>query len=212
MLNVADNVLSTITNVRSLSLPRIENALPGRDGYTVEIFGMEGIPAPDVADYKRRKEIELGLAAGSISQPQAKRPKIENRVLSEEELKAQLAAHKALMGANDPSVPPLTDGSSGGVYGAGPQTYAVPPAPAAMPPPGMTPPVMPPGAPPFFHAGPPPLGAFPGQPPFPPFGMPGFPPVYAPFPVYINSMTNLLFIVHHPQASSLPLDSLHRQV
>jgi hypothetical protein len=51
------------------SLPRIENALPGRDGYEVEIFGMEGIPAPDVADYKRRKEIELGLAAGSISQP-----------------------------------------------------------------------------------------------------------------------------------------------
>ena len=41
------------------SLPRIENALPGRDGYEIEIFGMEGIPAPDVADYKRRKEIEL---------------------------------------------------------------------------------------------------------------------------------------------------------
>ena len=32
------------------SPPRIENALPGRDGYDVEIFGMEGIPAPDVAD------------------------------------------------------------------------------------------------------------------------------------------------------------------
>ena len=78
------------------SLPRIENALPGRDGYEVEIFGMEGIPAPDVADYKRRKEIELGLNPGSISQPQSKRPKIENRPLSEEELKAQLEAHKAL--------------------------------------------------------------------------------------------------------------------
>ncbi|KAG1797510.1 uncharacterized protein HD556DRAFT_259240 [Suillus plorans] len=81
------------------SLPRIENAMPGRDGYEVEIFGMEGIPAPDVADYKRRKEIELGLAAGSISQPQPKRPKIEKRPLSEDELKAQLEAHKALMGA-----------------------------------------------------------------------------------------------------------------
>lgn len=58
------------------SLPRIENALPMRDGYEIEIFGMEGIPAPDVADYKRRKEIELGLSAGSISAPQAKRPKV----------------------------------------------------------------------------------------------------------------------------------------
>ncbi len=62
---------------------------------------MEGIPAPDVADYKRRKEIELGLAAGSISQPPAKRPKTENRPMSEEELKAALEAHKALMGAGN---------------------------------------------------------------------------------------------------------------
>ena len=85
------------------SLPRIENALPGRDGYEVEIFGMEGIPAPDVADYKRRKEIELGLNPGTISQPPNKRPKVENRPLSEEELRAQLAAHKALMGAGEPA-------------------------------------------------------------------------------------------------------------
>lgn len=169
-----------------LSLPRIDNALPGRDGYEVEIFGMEGIPAPDVADYKRRKEIELGLAAGSISQPQAKRPKIENRVLTEEELKAQLEAHKALMGGNDTSSAPApADGSSGGVYGAGPQTYAAPPAPAAMPPHGMSPLGMPPG-PPFFPGGPPPPGAFPGQPPFPPFGMPGFPPGYALLPICID--------------------------
>ena len=48
---------------------------------------MEGIPAPDVADYKRRKEIELGLNPGSISQPQAKRAKMESRVLGEDELR-----------------------------------------------------------------------------------------------------------------------------
>lgn len=162
---------------------------------------MEGIPAPDVADYKRRKEIELGLAAGSISQPQAKRPKIENRVLSEDELKAQLEAHKALMGGNDTSVPPLTaDGSSGGVYGAGPQTYAAPPAPAVMPPP------PPGGAPPFFPGGPPPPGAFPGQPPpFPPFGMPGFPSGYVPFfPLITNIMTNLLSVYSPPPPGFIP--------
>lgn len=149
------------------NLPRIDNALPGRDGYEVEIFGMEGIPAPDVADYKRRKEIELGLSAGSISQPQAKRPKIENRALTEEELKAQLEAHKALMGANDGSSSvPMADSSTGGVYGAPAQAYAVPP-----PIPGLAPGMMPP---PFFPGGPPP--GFPGQPPFPPFPGMGFPP------------------------------------
>jgi len=35
---------------------------------------MEGISAPDVTDYKCRKEIELGLAAGSISQLVFKSP------------------------------------------------------------------------------------------------------------------------------------------
>ncbi|KAF8062535.1 hypothetical protein FPV67DRAFT_1422231, partial [Lyophyllum atratum] len=100
-LNTAGGLAVHIQQVHKLepeNLPRIENALPGRDGYEVEIFGMVGIPAPDIADYKRRKEIELGLSAGSISQPPPKRPKVENRPLTEEELKAQLDAHKALMG------------------------------------------------------------------------------------------------------------------
>ena len=156
------------------SLPRIENALPVRDCYEVEIFGMEGIPAPDVADYKRRKEIELGLNPGSITQPQSKRPKIENRPLSEDELKAQLEAHKALMGASEASAAPtVPDAASGAVYAAPSQTYAAPPTPAAptpvMSPPGV-PPMMPPGAPPFMPGVPPP--GFPGQPPFPIPGMP----------------------------------------
>ena len=156
------------------SLPRIENALPGRDGYEVEIFGMEGIPAPDVADYKRRKEIELGLNPGTITQPQSKRPKVENRPLSEDELKAQLEAHKALMGASEASAAPtVPDAASGAVYAAPSQTYAAPPTPAAptpvMSPPGV-PPMMPPGAPPFMPGVPPP--GFPGQPPFPIPGMP----------------------------------------
>jgi hypothetical protein len=165
-------------HLRSESLPRIENALPGRDGYEVEIFGMEGIPAPDVADYKRRKEVELGLAAGSISQPQVKKPKFENRPLSEEELRAQLEAHKSLMGGAEPAPPPAP---SGAVFGAPPQTYAAPPAPAPNIPPAAVPPAaLPPpgfqGAPPFIPPVPPP-GAFPGQLHFPPPpGMPAFPP------------------------------------
>ena len=147
--------------ISSCSLPRIENALPGRDGYEVEIFGMEGIPAPDIADYKRRKEIELGLNPGTISQPPNKRPKVENRPLSEEELRAQLAAHRALMGASEGSAP-AAEQSSAAVYGAPPQAYASPPVPAIPPvmsPPGV-PPVIPPGAPPPFA---------------PPYAVPSFP-------------------------------------
>lgn len=156
------------------SLPRIENALPGRDGYEVEIFGMEGIPAPDVADYKRRKEIELGLSAGSISQPPPKRAKVENRPLSEDELRRQLAEHKALMGLSAPETSAVTESSSGAVYGA-PQTYATPPQ---MPPPmsGGMPPMPPPG---MFPPGMPPPGAFPPG-GFPPF-VPNFPPGYVSF-------------------------------
>ncbi|KAF5384057.1 hypothetical protein D9615_003141 [Tricholomella constricta] len=179
-LNTAGGLAVHIQQVHKLepeNLPRIENALPGRDGYEVEIFGMVGIPAPDIADYKRRKEIELGLSAGSISQPPQKRPKIENRALTEEELKAQLEAHKALMGVSTGSDnPAAAESSTGAVYGAPPQSYSAPPAPIpGVPPMGMMPP---PGMPPpgFFPGGPPPPGAFPGQPPpFPPF-MPGFPP------------------------------------
>ncbi|RDX49813.1 hypothetical protein K466DRAFT_658676 [Polyporus arcularius HHB13444] len=179
-LNTAGGLAVHIQQVHKLepeNLPRIENALPGRDGYEVEIFGMEGIPAPDVADYKRRKEIELGLNPGSITQPQSKRPKVENRPLSEDELKAQLEAHKALMGASEAAnAPVMHEGASGAVYAAPSQTYAAPPT-SAIPPPVMSPPMMPPGAPPFMPGVPPP--GFPGQPPFPMPGMPlppGMPP------------------------------------
>ncbi|KAI0341005.1 hypothetical protein BDW22DRAFT_1445279 [Trametopsis cervina] len=198
-LNTAGGLAVHIQQVHKLepeNLPRIENALPGRDGYEVEIFGMEGIPAPDVADYKRRKEIELGLNPGSISQPPAKRPKVENRPLSEEELRAQLAAHRALMGASEAaSAPAPTEPSSAAVYGA-PQAYAAPPT---MMPQGMSP-AAPPGAPPFappfavppFAPGmmppmPPPGGFPPGFPPMPPgFPMPPpgvMPPGMPPFPM-----------------------------
>ncbi|KAI0748755.1 hypothetical protein C8Q80DRAFT_1319375 [Daedaleopsis nitida] len=196
-LNTAGGLAVHIQQVHKLepdNLPRIENALPGRDGYEVEIFGMEGIPAPDIADYKRRKEIELGLNPGSITQPQSKRPKVENRPFSEDELKAQLEAHKALMGASEASAAPaIPDAASGAVFAAPSQTYALPPTPGiptpVMSPPGV-PPMMPPGAPPFMPGVPPP--GFPGQPPFHLPGMPlppGMPPPpgFPPMPPFAGS-------------------------
>ena len=127
---------------------------------------MEGIPAPDVADYKRRKEIELGLNPGTITQPPQKKAKYESRVLSEEELRAQLQAHKALMGANDPSsstAAPADSGTNGAVYSATAQTYAtpaVPPVPPVAGTPGMPPPFLPGGPTPGGFG--PPVGMPPG--------------------------------------------------
>ncbi|EPS93041.1 hypothetical protein FOMPIDRAFT_1056345 [Fomitopsis schrenkii] len=194
-LNTAGGLAVHIQQVHKLEpdqLPLIDNALPGWDGYEVEIFGMEGIPAPDVADYKRRKEIELGLNPGTISQPQSKRPKLDNRALTEEELRAQLQAHKALMGASERSAAPTAPDATGAVFGAPPQAYSAPPVPAAMPPPSASPPAyMPPGAPPFALGGLPPPG-FQGMLPFPPppgmslpLGMP--PPGYPMQPPFAGS-------------------------
>jgi hypothetical protein len=138
---------------------------------------MVGIPAPDVADYKRRKEIELGLSAGSISQPPQKKAKTENKVFSEDELKAQLEIHKALMGVST-APENLHPGESSAVYNAAPQAYAAAPVTAPVPPLGAHPPVpmpspFPPGATPPIPLG---VSHSPGLiPPFPP-PMPGMPP------------------------------------
>ncbi|KZV94643.1 hypothetical protein EXIGLDRAFT_611506 [Exidia glandulosa HHB12029] len=138
-LNTAGGLAVHVQQVHKLDPDKIDNALPGRDGYDVEIFGMEGIPAPDLADYRRRKEAELGLKPGTISAPPAKRPRVENRVLTEAELRLALQQHKALMGASEASNP-LQSAEATAVYNAAPTTYTVQPdqtlAPP-MPPPGM---------------------------------------------------------------------------
>lgn len=120
---------------------------------------MEGIPAPDMASYKRRKEEELGLASGTISQPPTKRPKMDYRQPTDAELAAQLAAHKTLMAGNDaPSLAP----SGPAVFGA-PTAFAPP-----FPPPAGTfapPPFAPGGAPIHLGTGPFPPAATASRPP-----------------------------------------------
>ncbi|CAE6492703.1 unnamed protein product [Rhizoctonia solani] len=150
-LNTAGGLAVHIQQVHKLDPEKIENALPGRDGYEVEIFGMEGIPAPDMAAYKRRKEEELGLASGTISQPPTKRPKMDYRQPTDAELAAQLAAHKALMAGND--IAPSASAVSGApmIFGGPVPPPFVPggaPIHLGGPPPGMPPPGFPPGLPP----------------------------------------------------------------
>lgn len=142
---------------------RIENTLPGRDSFEIEIYGMAGIPEEDLAEWKERRSAQK--ADGAVP-TQNKRPRIEKLVLSKEQLRIQLAAHKALMSGKAP-MPGLMPGSMPGYGAAGP--YSVPP-PALPPGFGMPPPnfARPPTQPPPGYggtpAGPPPQ-AVPRYPP-----------------------------------------------
>ncbi|KAF8596104.1 hypothetical protein BDV93DRAFT_500727 [Ceratobasidium sp. AG-I] len=210
-LNTAGGLAVHIQQVHKLDPEKIENALPGRDGYEVEIFGMEGIPAPDMAAYKRRKEEELGLASGTITQPPAKRPKMDYRQPTEAELAAQLAAHKALMAGSDgPQHLPHGGSTGAAVFGAptafapmfapppfapggapihlgGAPPFPMPPFPGGVPPPGFIPP---PGMMPPPGMLPPPGALAPGVPP------PGFVPPMGSIPPPGNNLP--------PPAHALP--------
>lgn len=144
-------------------LARIENALPGRESFDIEIYGMVGVPEADLAEWRSRRGKRSGQAGssnGGASGPASKRQKIENVALTPEQLKAQLEAHKALMSGK--SLPP------GAVAG---QFHSPNPA---VPPPNMM--GYPPGPPPGFGTAPPPMY---NRPP-PGFGSP--PPINAPPP------------------------------
>ncbi|KAL8278370.1 hypothetical protein RQP46_009262 [Phenoliferia psychrophenolica] len=161
---------------------RIENALPGRDSFDIEIYGMEGIPAADLAAWKKRTGDTTGQAA---TEHRPKKPKYSTAPISAEDMRAQLAAHKALMSGQ-----PIPGSVPVGGYGVPPPGFGLPPG-IPPPPPGMFPPFpfsLPPGIPPpppgmMLPFPPPPFGALPPGMPPPPPGM-QFPPFSGglPFP------------------------------
>ncbi|WFD35954.1 hypothetical protein MCUN1_002825 [Malassezia cuniculi] len=79
----------------------LQNALPGRDSFDIEIYGMTGVPDRDLIQWRARQAAAAGVKPGSASvqAPAPKRPKIQNVVLTPEQLRAQLEAHKSLMNA-----------------------------------------------------------------------------------------------------------------
>jgi hypothetical protein len=98
----------------------------------------------DIEAWRRRKEQEAGIAAGSLSQPAAKRPKLDKRPISEAELAIKLAAHRALMSGGD--VIKTHVGLSGATASGAPTVFGAPQvyAPGASGPPSGLP-----GGPPF---------------------------------------------------------------
>ena len=158
---------------------RLDNTLPGRDTFDIEIYGMEGIPQADLDEWQARKAAQTDGSgpdgAGGMGRP-SKKPKVEKKIISADILKAQLEAHKALMAGK---APPPGSLSALAVMGPPPSLNG-PPPPMAGPPPGF-----PYAAPPF--SGPPPgfMGAAPaysGPPPIPSAGAAAPPAVPAPIP------------------------------
>lgn len=95
---------------------RLTNTLPGRDGYDIEIFGMEGVPTNALAEWKARKEAEAGTAALAAASA-AQRPRHSYAVVPEADLMAALAQHKVLMAQRGlprplpfPTLPPFMPG------------------------------------------------------------------------------------------------------
>ncbi|WVQ79192.1 hypothetical protein IAT38_001288 [Cryptococcus sp. DSM 104549] len=129
----------------------LTNTLPGRDGYDIEIFGMEGVPANALDEWKTRKEAEAGTAA-LVAAAAGKRPKHSYAVIPEADLRASLAQHKILMENRNKAAPVMP-----------------------FPPFAGAPPFPPPGPPPGFRPPFPPVG-MPGMPPFPPRNGSPFPP------------------------------------
>lgn len=86
-------------------IPSLTNTLPGRDGYDIEIFGMEGVPTNALAEWKAGKEAEFGASGlangGGGGPPGVKRPRHAYTVIPEADLMAALAQHKILMAARN---------------------------------------------------------------------------------------------------------------
>ncbi|GAA6037210.1 hypothetical protein JCM8097_008622 [Rhodosporidiobolus ruineniae] len=191
-LNTAGGLAVHLDQVHKVGTDKIENALPGRDSFDIEIYGMEGVPAPDLAAWKKRQAEELGVP--NPDEQRAKRPRFAQVALTPAEARAQLAAHKELMFGISPIAVPLAPATANVLLPTAPAAGTPNPlmksangTPLPPPPPGMQ---LPPGIapPPFQLPGLPggiplPPGVAPPPPgfPFPPPGIP-LPPGIAPPP------------------------------
>ncbi|GAA5967090.1 hypothetical protein JCM11641_000438 [Rhodosporidiobolus odoratus] len=175
-LNTAGGLSVHLDQVHKVPADKIENALPGRDTFDVEIYGMEGVPAPDLAAWKKKQAEELGLP--NPDEQKAKRPRYAQVALTAAEARTQLASHRELMGITS-AAPVANIHLPAAQAGVPPPGFGTPISASASatatpmpPPPGGL--ALPPGFPPGFPMPPPGVSLPPGMPPIP--GMPMPPP------------------------------------
>lgn len=105
--------------VHKETLEQVENALPGREGVDLEIFGTEGIPEQEVAVHNQRilaefarQEADKRAASGQSNGP--KKPKIDlEKELDPEEIRRKLEAHKRAMAAGAGAPPAASPAAPG---------------------------------------------------------------------------------------------------
>lgn len=108
-LNTAGGLSVHLWQVHKAEPGRLENTLPGRDSFEIEIYGMAGVPEDDLAQWRLRQGSAPGPrdpGMGGTSSNAAKRPKVQNVALTPEQLRAQLEAHKALMASSAAATAP----------------------------------------------------------------------------------------------------------
>ncbi|KDN53488.1 hypothetical protein K437DRAFT_72830 [Tilletiaria anomala UBC 951] len=169
-LNTAGGLAVHLQQVHKSEPGRLENTLPGRDTFDIEIYGMEGIPAADLAEYHSRKAARAaGTDGGGGGEfRSSKKPRVDKSVIPADRLRAQLEAHKALMAGKAPPLSvmsALAGMAPPGLYAGPPPGFAqIRPLPGpysgpppAFPPPGFSgsPPGMPGAAPSTPSAAPP---------------------------------------------------------
>jgi len=177
-LNTAGGLAVHVDQVHKLPVDKIENALPGRESFDIEIYGMEGIPAPDLAEWKKRKAAQSGI---NLDAGKSKRPKLDLSVISTDQLRILVQTHKTVMGGQSNTAYPAPGAQNYGVVPPLPGFTLPPPisgAPALpLPPPGFPLPFPPPPGFPFPPGSLPPPSLIPGMPPRPsvPLGAPNLP-------------------------------------
>ncbi|GAA5873806.1 hypothetical protein JCM8547_005951 [Rhodosporidiobolus lusitaniae] len=181
-LNTAGGLAVHLDQVHKVGTDKIENALPGRDSFDVEIYGMEGVPAPDLAAWRKKQAEEHGLP--NPEEQRAKRPRYLQIALTPAEARAQLAAHKELMFGISPVTNVTHPTAAAPAAPATAITSAAPVPAAPVPLPGFSAPPPIPGmpAPPPGFSLPPGIAPPPAGIPFPPPGFPLPPGIAAPPP------------------------------
>ena len=152
-LNTAGGLAVHLDQVHKLPAERITNAMPGRDTFDVEIYGMEGIPRDDLMDWKKRKAAELGEDSLEAAALKLNKRRVYLGPIAADELRRMLDTHRGLMsGAPSASaqagsmavqsgLPQIMAAPHLAALQAPPAGFALPPG-FPMPPPGLA---LPPG-------------------------------------------------------------------
>ncbi|KAF3003232.1 hypothetical protein E8E13_009965 [Curvularia kusanoi] len=184
-LNTAGGLSVHMNQVHKENLTHVENAIPGRQGLDIEIFGMEGVPAEIVdqhnqqvtqkhfAEEAERARLTGNPVRGTYANGQAvpnKRKKV-NESLEEIEQRANKFRHDRQNGILPAPPPPVEAAQANSTPpAAAPGPYAAPPAAfpsaAAFPPQSTAPPFPTNGAPPRPGSIPVPGSALPPRPGF----------------------------------------------